>query len=417
MSGVRELLFLAHRIPYPPNKGDKIRSWHILRHLAGRWRVRLGAFVDDPADREHEAVLRDLCADCCLVDLEPRRARLRSLRGLVTGEPLTVPYYGDARLAKWVRSAAGGAQAVFAFSSSMIPYARLARGRSARTVIDFVDVDSEKWRSYGEARPGPLGWIWRREARTLLAFERASAAWADASVFVSAAEAALFRRLAPEAAARIHAVPNGVDCAFFAPDPDLADPFDGAGPALVFTGAMDYWPNVDAVAFFAQSVLPLVRARHPNARFWIVGGNPAPEVVALGRLEGIAVTGRVPDVRPYLAHAAAAVAPLRIARGVQNKVLEAMAMARPVVVTPEALEGIAAEPGRHVRVGTDPVSLADQIAQVLADPSAPAMGTAARRFVQEHHDWAASLGRLDALLEAGPCPAPAGAMDAKGPDS
>ena len=414
---MRDLLFLAHRIPYPPNKGDKIRSWHFLRHLAGRWRIRLGAFVDDPADRRHETVLTDLCAECCLIDLDPRWARLRSLRGLASGAPLTVPYYSDGRLTEWVRGQARRADAVFVFSSSMIPYARLAAGPSARTVIDFVDVDSEKWRSYGEARPGPLGWVWRREARRLSALERASAAWADASVFVSAAEAALFRRLAPEAASRVHAIPNGVDCHYFAPDPDLPDPYGHAGPALVFTGAMDYWPNVDAVAFFARSVLPLVRQRHPDARFWIVGGNPAPEVAALGHLDGVVVTGRVPDVRPYLAHAAMAVAPLRVARGIQNKVLEAMAMARPVVVTPQALEGIAAQPDCHVRVGTDAATLADQVAQVLADSSTAAMGNAARRFVQEHHDWAASLDQLDALLEARPVNDRRGAIQVKSPDS
>ena len=401
----RTLLFLAHRIPYPPDKGDKIRSWHILRHLAARHRVYLGCFFDDIRDRRHEAMLRDLCADCCLVHLDPVRARLRSLWGLLSGLPLTLPYYHHSRLVRWVDDIARrrNLERIFVFSSAMAQYVCKPAGVAARTVVDFVDVDSEKWREYGEHRSWPASWVYGREARTLLRFERDVAGRAAVSTFVSRVEADLFRRLAPEASGRVDWVANGVDCDFFTPDRAYEDPFPGDGPVLVFTGAMDYWPNVDAVTFFAREVLPAVQARVPKARFCIVGANPGPGVSALAGVHGVQVTGYVADVRPYLAHAAAVVAPLRIARGIQNKVLEAMAMGRPTVATPQAMAGIEAEPGHQILMGADAASFAEAVIGALEDPASADIGGAARASVLSLHNWQASLGKLDALLDRG-CP-------------
>jgi sugar transferase (PEP-CTERM/EpsH1 system associated) len=240
----------------------------------------------------------------------------------------------------------------------------------------------------------------------LLAFERAAAASFDVTLLVSEAERQRFAALAPECAGRVAALDNGVDLERFDPTLAYSNPYGAAaGPAIVFTGTMDYRPNVDAVCWFAREVMPLLRARQPAPEFHIVGASPAPAVRALAALPGVHVTGRVPDVRPYLAHAAVAVAPLRIARGVQNKVLEAMAMARPVVASPEAFEGVRARPGYDLLVADGAAAMARRVDEVL-DGTFPRLGTAARAAVSEGHAWTRSLAALDALL---PMPPSAGA--------
>jgi len=393
----RGLLFLAHRIPYPPDKGDKIRSWHLLRHLAENWAVHLGAFVDDPEDWRHASKLAEVCADLKLVPLDPGRRKWHSLAGLATGEALTLPYYRDATLTAWVRDKlATGVSAAVVYSSAMAQYVMDAR--DIRRIMDFVDIDSDKWRQYAPTKPWPLSWLYAREARKLLEWERRVARAFDASLFVSEAEARDFRVLAPESAPKVGFFNNGVDTDYFSPAHAFDSPFPAAGRALVFTGAMDYWPNVDAVAWFAREVLPRVRRAAPDVRFYIVGSRPAPDVRALAG-EAVTVTGRVPDVRPYLAHAAAVLAPLRIARGIQNKVLEGMAMAQAVVATPQALEGIAARPGEEVWVAEDAAAQAEQILGLLrARDRAREMGAAARRRVVADYTWTPNLARLDALL-------------------
>jgi len=403
MSG-RDLLFLAHRIPYPPNKGDKIRSWNMLRHLARDYRIHLGCFIDDPADEAHRAVLEDICASCRFVRLHPRLGRLLSLSRLMTGDPLTLGYFHDRALAAWARQHLIGnkVRRAFVFSSSMAQYVVGAAGARARRVVDFVDVDSDKWRQYAQSQRGFMRWLYGRESRTLLAFERRVAAEADASLFVSAAEAALFRRLAPESAARVAAVSNGVDLDYFDPGASFASPFATGAAALVFTGAMDYWANVDGVVWFAREVLPAIRAARPDAEFWIVGAHPAPQVRALESLPGVRVTGAVEDVRPYIAHADVVVAPLRLARGVQNKVLEAMAMARPVVATPDALEGLEAESGREVIRAASPAGLAEAAIGLLSGGDGDAIGRRARARVVADYGWGANLAALKDFLEGDP---------------
>jgi sugar transferase (PEP-CTERM/EpsH1 system associated) len=398
---VQDLLFLAHRVPYPPDKGDKIRSWNLLRHLARKYRVHLGCFADTLEDLHHDEALRPLCAGLRVVALDPGRARLRSLAGLATGEALTLGYYRDRALAGWVREllAAGRVSRVLAFSSSMAPYAMGPRAAGVRRVFDFVDVDSDKWRQYAERKPFPASMIYSREAKRLLDFERSASAASDATIFVSDAEATLFRSLAPESAGRIHVVPNGVDFEFFNPDGPYVSPFPPRAVPLVFTGAMDYWANVDAVSWFAREILPLVSKRRADAGFWIVGANPAPAVRELASLQSVTVTGRVPDVRPYLAHAAAVVAPLRLARGVQNKVLEAMAMAQRVVASPEAAEGIDAVAERDLVVAGGTEAFADAVCGAL-DGQWAGMGERARATVMARYGWDSALAGLENLFEA-----------------
>lgn len=395
------LLFLAHRIPYPPNKGDKVRSWNILRHLAERYRVYLGCFIDDAEDQIYAARVAEICAGSHIVRLRPGLAKLRSLPMLAAGAPLTLGYYRDGGLKRWVDKTREkeGIRRVFVFSSAMAQYALDWPADRARVVIDFVDVDSDKWTQYAARKRFPGSWVYGREARTLGAYERRAAMRADASLFVSEAEAALFRELAPESAARTQALSNGVDLDFFDPEADYPDPFASPEPALVFTGAMDYWANVDAVQWFARDILPGVRQRVRDAAFWIVGANPVPEVRRLGALPGVYVTGRVPDVRPYIAHAAAVVAPLRIARGVQNKVLEAMAMAKAVVVTPQALDGITAVSGEDLLVAADQDPFACAVSDLIERGDRVAIGRRARSRVVAAYGWANPLSRLNAILE------------------
>jgi sugar transferase (PEP-CTERM/EpsH1 system associated) len=393
-----KLLLLVHRIPYPPNKGDKIRSYQLLRHLARDYDVYLGTFVDDPADWQHVATVQTLCGGSHFAALDPRGARVRSLLALARGRALSLDYYRDAGLAAWVADVMRqqAVDRIVVFSSPMAQYAEPYR--SARQVIDFCDVDSEKWRAYADNKAWPMSWLYRREARRLLAYERRIAAETCASLFVSAPEAELFRKLAPESAERIRHVSNGVDTDYFSPERSYDNPYAQGELALVFCGAMDYLPNIDAVKWFAREVLPAVRARHPQARFTIVGARPAAEVTALAADPAVTVTGTVPDVRPYVAHAAVCVAPLRIARGIQNKVLEAMAMGRSLVVTPQALEGIDAEPGRQLLTATDPAQFADQVARLLEQPD-PALGAAARATVVQHYGWSSHMRRIPQLLE------------------
>jgi sugar transferase (PEP-CTERM/EpsH1 system associated) len=397
---VEDLLLLVHRIPYPPNKGDKIRSWHLLRHLAARYRIHLATFVDDPDDWQYVPHVRKLCASSHFAPLNPRRARLRSLRALLANRALSLDYYSDRATRAWVRRTMRetGIERVVVFSSAMAQYAQ--DWPQARRVVDLCDVDSEKWRAYAQKKSWPASLLYGYEASRLLRYEREVAAHSDAALFVSAPEAELFRRLAPESAARIGWFGNGVDTAYFSPHAEHASPYAAGERTLVFCGAMDYWPNVDAVQWFTREVLPLVRARVPLASFVIVGARPAAEVQALAQLPGVIVTGTVPDVRPYVAHAALSVAPLRVARGIQNKVLEAMSMAKAVVLSPQALEGIDAAAGSEVLLAGQAGDMADTIVAALSDDAAcAALGHAARARVEASYGWEARLAPLDALLE------------------
>ena len=394
------LLYLVHRLPYPPNKGDKVRSYHLLKHLATRHRVFLGTFIDDPQDEAYVDNLHEFCADLHIARITPRTAKLRSLSGLLSHEALTLPYYRNAALQDWVDRTIGEAKidAAIVFSSAMAQY--VAGHRQLRTLVDFVDVDSAKWSQYAPNHRWPLSWLYRREGERLLAHERAVAATATRSFFVTENEAELFCSLAPECREHVEPMCNGVDADFFSPKPALPYPFSDGGLPLVFTGAMDYWPNIDAVTWFAGDILPKLRQRRPNLRFYIVGRSPTPAVEALAG-EHVIVTGTVPDVRPYLQHAAVVVAPLRLARGIQNKVLEAMAVGMPVVASTECAGPVDAVPGRDFLTAGSVDEYVAQIESLLDAPErASAMGEAARRQVLARYSWAAHLSRIDRYLDS-----------------
>ncbi len=397
---MQDILFLAQRCPYPPNKGDKITTWNILEHLSASHRIHLAAFIDDPADWQHEAFLKSRFASLKLCGIDRRTGLLRSTAGLATGEALSVAYYRDAGMQAWVDATiSAGVRQVFVYSSAMARFVLKANG--CARVMHFADIDSDKWRQYATVSRWPMSWVYRREAGRLLQWERQVASTFDRSFFVSAAETADFHRMAPESAARVGVLSNGVDGSYFSPARAYPDPYPDGLPRLVFTGAMDYRPNIDAVVWFVQHVMPLLRDTLGPVRFAIVGSKPAAEVQALAADPMVMVTGRVEDVRPYVAHAGVVVAPLRIARGIQNKVLEGMAMAKTVVCSPQGLEGIDAEPGQSVLVADDAGAFADTCAQVLRGQID--LGQAARAGMLARYDWKACLAVLDSLF-TGPLP-------------
>jgi sugar transferase (PEP-CTERM/EpsH1 system associated) len=318
-----------------------------------------------------------------------------------------VSWFQDARLSAWVEAQlrVPDMRRAFVFSSAMAPY--LMHARRIFRVLDLVDVDSEKWAAYAAEAKQPMRTVWAREARTLLAMERRAVAAFDHALLVSEHEWRHFAALAPDLAQRAGWVRNGVDLRWFDPALHFASPFGGTGRHIVFTGRMDYRPNIDAVCWFAREVMPALQRRCADTQFWIVGAAPAPAVKALAALPRVRVTSRVDDTRPYIAHAAAIVAPLRIARGVQNKVLEAMAMARPVVTTPAAFEGIDACPGQDLLLAEDAAGMAARVAEVL-EGRHPALGAAARSAVEAAHQWPVTLRPLDRLFAPAPQKEPVG---------
>ena len=392
------ILYLVHRLPYPPNKGDKVRSYHLLKHLSKTNQVYLGTFVDDPDDLQHIEKVRSFCSDLHVARLEPKFAKIRSLNALFADDPLTLRYYRDAALQDWVDSICSQKKidAIVVFSSAMAQYVE-SKARLP-IIIDFVDVDSAKWTQYAPNHRWPMSWLYRREGAHLLAYEREIAARSTRSFFVTETEAALFTRLAPECAIRVEALCNGVDADYFAPIDNRASPYAADEMSIVFTGAMDYLPNIDAVRWFVADILPTLSERWPRLRFYIVGRSPTTAVLALAD-QNVTVTGTVPDVRPYLQHAAVVVAPLRIARGIQNKILEAMAMARPVVASSECAAAVDAIFGQELKIATTPDDFINEIDALLQAPDrCRAIGHAARQRVIARYSWEAHLASIDQYI-------------------
>lgn len=390
------ILYLCHRIPYPPDKGDKIRSFHQIRELSKRHTVHLACLVDDPADLKHVAALKKYCASVEAVYRNKVAARGLALLALFTGRSLSVAAFYSKELKRRIdeKIRTERLDRIFVFCSSMGGY--IADISHLPKVIDFVDVDSEKWRRYAEFHPFPISWIYRQEAGRLARYEAEMARRFDRSIFVSEKEADLFRQQVSDCS--ISVIPNGVDLEYFRPGVKKAS----GDRVIVFTGAMDYFPNVDAVRYFCAEVLPRIREAFPGVLFYIVGRNPVSSVKELGVPGRVIVTGTVPDVRPYLAKAAVAVAPFRIARGIQNKILEAMAMGVPVVGTATAFQAFEEKEGVGLRFADDPEAFAQEVILLLRDPALRArLGLQARSFVERLYRWQDHGERLGSLLQEG----------------
>nr|WP_288804669.1 TIGR03087 family PEP-CTERM/XrtA system glycosyltransferase [uncultured Novosphingobium sp.] len=395
-----EILFLAHRIPFPPDRGDKIRSHHVLRCLSAMAQVHLGCFADDPEDRACEGDLAAMATSHLL--LERRKSLpVAGLEALAGGLPISVTAFRDHRMTRWVEKTLRERPitAIYLFSGQMGQY--VPDDFSGRVIADLVDVDSAKFEAYGAAGRGFRAWMERREGRLLRAEESRIARRSHTTLLVSEAEAALFRQRLDDPQCAVAALGNGIDSAFYDPAVVIPEPEMAGWPAprLVFTGQMDYAPNIAAAERAIGRIMPLVRKRFPGASFHVVGRNPPASLTRHDGRDGIRIWGRVADVRPFLAAADMALVPLEIARGVQNKVLEAMSMGLPVVLSPGAATGIAAQDGREFLVGTDDAALAEAICALAAAPSrARSIGLAARGWIDAHAGWPAALAGLPALL-------------------
>lgn len=388
-----KVVFLCQRVPYPPDRGDRITTWHFLQHLLARGdEVRLGCFAEE--DRDYEAI--EFLAHRCQAIEAPRLnrsvRRITSLRGLLHGQALTLPFFHHSRLAAAVRRwCAEPPDLIYVYSSSMAQYALDVRAHTK--LMQFAELDSDKWRQFA-ATSGPLGrWIYGREARRLLAFEDLVAREFSLSVVVSDVEKELFERCIPGVTARV--LPNGVDTAHFTTTGDT----DRHPHTAIFTGVMDYEPNVDGICWFADECWPALRTRFAEARLLIVGSKPLPKVQALAERPGITVTGRVPETPPYFDRAAVAIAPLRLARGVQNKVLEAMSMSLPVVASPQAAQGLGAVPSGALVVADGAEATIAGVAGLFDNPEhSRGVGQEASAWIRAEWRWERMYERLDALL-------------------
>lgn len=393
-----DILFLCHRIPYPPNKGDKIRSHALLRHLARSHRVHAACFVDDPADLGYCHAVREIAGgECLFVPVTEGRKWLRAAAACLTGQPVTAAYLHCRAIHKWITKLARSYRIdrTVVFGSGMAPYVLDHQQLdSSRAILDMADVDSDKWQQYAEVARWPRAWVYRREAKRLRKLERAAANRFAATLLVSDFEARTFATIAPESAPRIFAIENGVDLNYYAPG-CFPNPFRSDEIPIVMTGRMDYRPNIDAVEWFLCAVLPQLKSRLPSVRFYAVGANP-PGSWRNGHKADLAISGQVQDIRPYIQHSAAVVAPLRIARGVQNKVLEAMAMEKSVVATREATQALAVTSGVEVLIENDPARFANAVVTAIRCSQ---LGQNARRYVEEHHNWTRNLSDLDLLLD------------------
>jgi sugar transferase (PEP-CTERM/EpsH1 system associated) len=399
------LLFLAHRLPFPPTKGDKIRSFHLLQFLARRHTVYLGTFVDDEQDMQHlPAVEALLPGRCKIVALPKWSVRLKMASALISGASLSAACFYNGKLQSWVNDLLFGKKIdkAVVFGSAMAPY--LLRNNAfngARVVMDMVDVDSDKWRQYARGSRGILRLLYQREADKLSSLERDAAGSFGATLLVSDFERRSFSAMAPNAANRIHTGRNGVDLTYFDPTLILPNPFPPDQYPIVMTGRMDYRPNSEGAAWFAQQVLPLVRQTVPNAVFYVVGAQPGPELSNL-RSNGVVVTGGVDDIRPYLKHAAVAVAPLHMARGIQNKVLEAMAMGKVVVATTPSSRALDIKPGQELLLADDAAVFAEQVSSIASGNGRRDIARAARQHILEHYSWDDNLAIVEQLLQTAP---------------
>jgi len=381
MSQLPRVIYLAHRVPFPPDKGDRIRNYHVLRELAKVSRVWLACLADEPVNEATRATLEGLCERVEIVPASGRLRWWRAATSALAGRSLSEGAFREPAfkhlLDGWQKESPVAAAVCSA--SSLAPY--LARMSDVPKFVDLVDVDSQKWFDFAESKSWPKSWLYRFEAKRVRKLEIELSRWAKAVTIVSRAECDVYDGFAAPAKGTV--ATNGVDLEYFAPDFDVK-----IVPVCAFVGALDYYPNIDAAVWFAREIWPTIHLKHPKAEFWIIGRKPAIDVVLLTSLPGVKLFMDVPDVRPYLAVAALAVCPIRIARGLQNKVLEAMAMSKATLAAPAAIAALDVTPGKHLLSPTTPGEWVEAVGELLNDAARRArLGTAARKYVEAHHHW------------------------------
>ncbi len=389
-----KVFFVSQRVPFPPDRGDKISTFHEIRHLARNHEVHVFCLADGDDDLTNVAGVKTYAKSVTAVTLNKNRAKWRALASLAGRQAFTIAYFREPRLHRAIceKYAALRPDAILVYSSGMAQYAEPFE-RTWR-VMQFGDLDSLKWAQYAERAPWPMSKVYATESRRLLDYERHIALSFDHSIVCTTREKDDFQHLIR--GATVSCMANGVDLEYFRSAGLPKEP-----GSIVFTGVMDYPPNVDAVTWFCDHVFPRVRAAVPGARFTICGSRPRPEVLALANRPGVVVTGRVPEVRPYLDRAEVAVVPLRMARGIQNKLLEAMAMSLPCVVTRAAWEGIDVSGTSGVFVADDPVKFANAVIDLMTQERLRAdAGVQARTAVEVCYSWDSQLGKLDTILDA-----------------
>ena len=397
MNTRKRLLYLVHRTPYPPNRGHRIRSFHWLDYLAQRCDLDVAFLADEPLSTETEEALRARCRNVAWSVIPPWQRRTQAILSLSVGATATEGAFRSSKLAREITFLCRRYRydVIIIYCSSMVQYIPRNFGKDG-IIVDLVDVDSQKWLDYSRTSSMPLGWLYRVEGVRLRRVECRLAALASWVTLATVPERDLYNSFCSHA--RTAVVENGVDTDYFSPNFDNQEP--PAQPRLTFVGALDYPPNRNGVIWFIDKVWPILAQCFSNLEFYIVGAGADGKLkAAVARVPRVFLTGDVPDVRPFLS-GAVAIVPLQLARGVQNKVLEAMAMGCATIASSPALEGISTVPGRHVLKADSPEEWINAVAGVIDDPSLrTAIGHAARHYIVRHHTWPEKLKVLDELLQ------------------
>ncbi|MFT4554957.1 MAG: sugar transferase (PEP-CTERM/EpsH1 system associated) [Planctomycetaceae bacterium] len=391
----------------PPNRGDRIRTCNFLRHIAKRADVWLACLADEPVSDDTWQALQTICRRVAIVPVEPRLRWIRAGVSLLTGKTISEGAFSSPRLKKIVAewSAQTSFDSALCSSSALAPYLQIPTLEQTPRHVDLIDVDSEKWFDYAKASGLVKRSIFHLEGQRLQKLEGGIADWASGITVVSEPEAALYRAFRPDGP--IEPIPNGVDVDYFTPEAGSADgkvPVASSQSGCVFVGALDYKPNIDGIIWFARNVWPQIHRQHPDQTLSIVGREPVADVRKLAEISGVDVVGTVPDVRPYLSQAAVVVVPLHIARGVQNKVLEALAMAKAVVASPDPLVGLRVEDGVQIFKAVEAEQWVSCVSRLLDDAQLRHdVGVAGQAYVTAHHRWEQCLEPLMRFLHLENC--------------